>query len=101
MPSQPVRYIRTREHTVRGIFKHTATKHCVSVDESYRMDIDNPLKASVPEGIPLGCEASRMRTRVNLNLGKGAELCGAYIVNKKTQFCRHCLKVTDGLGMLK
>ena len=31
------------------------------------MDIDNPLKASVP----LGCENSLMRTRVNLNLGKG------------------------------
>ena len=30
-------------------------------------------KASVPEGIPSGCENSRMRTLVNLNLGKKAE----------------------------
>ena len=33
-------------------------------------------KASVPHGIPSGCENSRMRTRVNFNLGKGAGLEG-------------------------
>ena len=42
----------------------------------------------------------RMCTRVSLNLGKGAGLCAALFVNRKTQFS-NCLKVTAGLGMLK